>query len=172
MWVIIFSGIFVPNQKISTVWPDFRFLQDFDDFRSAEVADFWFCRKLPIPRDLHSTRYLVWEAAAATFEIFKKQRTKRIQNIWELGHHYRGSRRFLSFISADSVEFCRNLQDSTGFCRMPKSPKITISARIKVLVSLTALLIYFAGVFFKIGILKPFGQPPVFCRSTHGLAGR
>ena len=33
--------------------------------------------------------------------------------------------RFLSSISADSAEFCRNLQDSTGFCRILQNAKIT-----------------------------------------------
>ena len=45
--------------------------------------------------------------------------------ILELGHHSRGSRRFLS---SDSAEFCKilqNLQDSAGFCRVLQNAKIT-----------------------------------------------
>ena len=54
--------------------------------------------------------------------------------------------------SAEFCRICRNLQDSAEFCRMPKPPKIVVSARIEVVVPLMALLIYFAGIFFKIGI--------------------
>ena len=51
---------------------------------------------------------------------------------------------------------------------MPNPPKIVVSARIEEAVPLTALLIYFAGIFFNLGIFKLSGRLSVFCRILRG----
>ena len=153
------------------------FLQNFDFCRISMIS---FCRrrgflilqKIADFRTISARALLGVERSRR--DVWNIQETKEKTHVKHLGVRPPLSRQQalseLQFcrIRQISAEIYRILQDSAEFCRMPKSPKIADSARIKVIVPLTALLIYFAGIFFKIGIFKLSGQPSVFCRILGG----